>query len=103
MRVPVTVDGSATFQQLTLPLVAQLAELLAAHKLATPFSAQTDWVFATSHGTPYGHRNVARRCLTRAAERAALNDDGWPPLRFTIFATPSLATSSSTWGSTWRR
>src|SRR5437667_12297287 len=65
-----------------IPLVTQLTGLLAAHKLATPFSAGTDWVFATSHGTPHGHRNVARRCLTRAAERAGLNDDGWPPLRF---------------------
>jgi len=65
-----------------IPLVAQLGRLLAAHQVATPFCAGTDWVFATSHGTPYGHRNVARRCLTRAAERAGLNDDGWPPLRF---------------------
>jgi integrase len=65
-----------------IPLVTQLARLLVAHKLATPFSAGTDWVFATSHGTPYGHRNVARRCLTRAAEHAGLNDDAWPPLRF---------------------
>jgi len=38
--------------------------------------------FATSHGTPHGHRNVSRRCLTRAAECAGLNDGGWPPLRF---------------------
>jgi integrase len=65
-----------------IPLVAQLAALLAAHKLATPFPSGSDWVFATSHGTPYGHRNVARRCLTRAAERAGLNDGGWPALRF---------------------
>lgn len=64
-----------------VPLVAQLARLLAMHKLATPFAAGTDWVFATSHGTPYGQRNVARRCLTRAAKLAGLNDDGWPPLR----------------------
>jgi integrase len=65
-----------------IPLVPQLAGLLVTHKLATPFCAGTDWVFATSHGTPYGHRNVARRCLTRAAERAGLNDDGSSPLRF---------------------
>ena len=65
-----------------IPLVAQLGRLLAAHRMATPFAAPTDWVFATSKGTPYGHRNVARRCLTRAAERAGLNEDGWPPLRF---------------------
>lgn len=65
-----------------VPLVAQLSRLLAAHKLATPFAAGTDWVFTTSCGTPCGHRNVARRCLTRAAKLAGLNDDGWPPLRF---------------------
>jgi integrase len=65
-----------------IPLVAQLARLLLAHKLATPFATATDWVFATSHGTPYGHRNVARRCLTRAANLAGLNDEAWPPLRF---------------------
>jgi integrase len=39
-------------------------------------------VFATARGTPYGHRNVSRRCLGRAAQLAGLNDDGWPPLRF---------------------
>jgi integrase len=65
-----------------IPLVAQLARLLAAHKLATPFAAGTDWVFATSRGTPYGQQNVARRCLTRAAKLAGLKEDGWPPLRF---------------------
>lgn len=31
---------------------------------------------------PYGHRNVARRCLSRTANLAGLNDEGWPPLRF---------------------
>ena len=31
---------------------------------------------------PYGHRNVSRRCLGRAAQLAGLNDDGWPRLRF---------------------
>ena len=65
-----------------VPLVAQLARLLAPHELATPFAAGTDWVFATSRGTPYGQRNVARRCLTRAAKLAGLKEDGWPPLRF---------------------
>ena len=65
-----------------IPLVTQLARLLAAHKLATPFAAGTDGVFATSNGTPYGHRNVARRCLIRAANLAGLNDEAWPPLRF---------------------
>jgi Phage integrase family len=31
---------------------------------------------------PYSHRNVSRRVVGRAAQRAGLNDDGWPPLRF---------------------
>jgi len=65
-----------------VPLVEQLSHQLTAHKQASPFAAPGDWVFATSHGTPYGHRNVARRVLTRAADAAQLNDDGWPPLRF---------------------
>jgi DNA-binding transcriptional ArsR family regulator len=39
-------------------------------------------VFATARGTPYGHRNVSRRTLGRAAQLAGLDDDGWPPLRF---------------------
>jgi integrase len=65
-----------------VPLVPQLARLLAAHRQASPFSQGTNWVFATSRGTPYGHRNASRCGLARAAERAGLNDDRWPPLRF---------------------
>lgn len=65
-----------------VPLVPQLAGLLAAHKQATPFAASGDWVFATSRGTPYGQRNVARRVLQRAARSSGLDDEGWPPLRF---------------------
>ena len=65
-----------------IPLVAQLAQLLAAHKQASRFAGGDEWVFATARGTPYGHRNVSRRCLGRAAQLAGLNDDGWPPLRF---------------------
>lgn len=65
-----------------VPLIEQLSHQLAAHKQASPFAAPGDWVFATTRGTPYGHRNVARRVLTRAADSARLNGDGWPPLRF---------------------
>jgi integrase len=65
-----------------VPLVPQLAELLSTHKQESPFARGDDWVFATARGTPYGHRNVSRRCLGRAAQRAGLNDDGWPRLRF---------------------
>lgn len=65
-----------------IPLVAQLAQLLAAHKQSTGFAASADWVFTTAHGTPHGHRNVTQRGLQRAAQTAGLNDGGWPPLRF---------------------
>jgi integrase len=65
-----------------VPLVAQLARLLSAHRRRSRFARGDDWVFATARGTPYGHRNVSRRCLGRAAQLAGLNDDGWPPLRF---------------------
>jgi integrase len=65
-----------------VPLVAQLARLLRAHRQESRFARGGDWVFATARGTPYGHRNVSRRCIGRAAQLAGLNDDGWPPLRF---------------------
>jgi integrase len=65
-----------------VPLVPQLARLLSAHRQRTAFARGDDWVFATARGTPYGHRNVSRRALGRAAQLAGLNDDGWPPLRF---------------------
>jgi integrase len=65
-----------------VPLVAQLARLLSVHREQSRFARGGDWVFATARGTPYGHRNVSRRALGRAAQLAGLNDDGWPPLRF---------------------
>ena len=65
-----------------VPLVAQLARLLSAHKQASLFARGDEWVFATARGTPYGHRNVSRRALGRAAQLAGLNDYGWPPHRF---------------------
>ena len=48
-----------------VPLVAQLARLLSAHKQASLFARGDEWVFATARGTPYGHRNVSRRALGR--------------------------------------
>jgi integrase len=59
-----------------VPLVAQLARLLSAHKQASLFARGDEWVFATARGTPYGHRNVSRRALGRAAQLAGLNDGG---------------------------
>jgi integrase len=77
-RVPPKTAASAR----DIPLVPQLAHLLAAHQQASRFARRSDWVFATSRGTPYGHRNASRRGLGRAAELARLNSDGCPPLRF---------------------
>jgi integrase len=65
-----------------IPLVPQLARLLSAHRQQSRFARGADWVFATARGTPYGHRNVSRRALGRAAQLAGLNDDGWPRVRF---------------------
>lgn len=65
-----------------VPLVPQLSHRLAAHRRATPFAAPTDWVFATSRGTPFGERNVARRVLKRAAEASGLNGKEQALLRF---------------------
>jgi integrase len=65
-----------------VPLLPQLARLLSGHRQRSRFARGADWVFATARSTPYGHRNISRRCLGRAAQLAGLNDDGWPRLRF---------------------
>jgi integrase len=64
-----------------IPLRPQLAALLKRHKLATPHSADEDYVFCTGHGTPITARNVERRGLRRAATKAGLHQEGRPPLR----------------------
>src|SRR5579884_597126 len=65
-----------------VPLVAQLADLLAQHRRRAPFAAGSDWVFATAKGTPHGERNVTRRGLQRAARLAGLDDGSGPALRY---------------------
>jgi len=65
-----------------IPLLPQLADRLIAHRRQTPFASATDWVFATSRGTPNGVRNVARRVLRKAADDAGLNTGDGPALRF---------------------
>ncbi len=65
-----------------IPLAPQLAVLLHGHKRAGRFAAECDYVFATSLGTPLGHRNVEVRALARAAERAGINVAGERRLRF---------------------
>jgi len=64
-----------------IPLLPQLGALLKRHKLASPFSGEGDYVFATSLGTPLGYRNVERRGLTRAARKAGLASEGQAALR----------------------
>lgn len=65
-----------------IPLIDQLGQLLLEHKRKTRFTAPTDWVFATSRGTPQSQRNISRRGLQRAVERSQLDREGWPSLRF---------------------
>lgn len=77
-RVPPKTSASVR----EIPLLPQLADRLVAHRRRTPFASSTDWVFATSRGTPYGVRNVARRVLMRAADEAGLNDGDGAALRF---------------------
>ncbi|HCG01760.1 MAG TPA: hypothetical protein DEV93_14610 [Chloroflexi bacterium] len=64
-----------------IPLLPQLAALLKQHKLASPFTQDHHFVFATTHGTPQSARNVERRGLRRAADLAGLDHKGQPPLR----------------------
>jgi len=63
-------------------LEPSLAALLRRHKLASSFSTDEDYVFATSHGTPFYYRNVASRGLAKAADAAGVNRDGLPKLSF---------------------
>lgn len=46
------------------------------HERTTPFANSGNYVFATRHGTPLGHRNVEGRALPRAASAAGFNRGG---------------------------
>ena len=65
-----------------IPLTPQLAGALREQPHRAARCGPNDWVFATSNGTPLGHRNAQRRALSRAARDAGLDDGDWPPLRF---------------------
>ncbi len=62
-RVRLKTDAAAR----DIPLLPQLATLLAEHKLASQHSADEDYVFATTTGTPINYRNAERRGLRAAA------------------------------------
>jgi integrase len=61
-------------------LSPQLGRLLAAHKLASNYSAPTDPVFTSVKGTPLGHDNVRERGLEAALTRANLDDTDRPKI-----------------------
>jgi integrase len=46
-----------------VPLAPHVVAMLRRHKLASKFSTETDYVFASKTGRPLGHRNVSRRGL----------------------------------------
>jgi integrase len=65
-----------------VPLVPQLARLLADRRRRSGFAKGSDWVFATADGTPYGHRNVTRRGLPRAARCVGIDGGTRAGIRF---------------------
>jgi integrase len=71
-RRPTKTDGSAR----TVPIPAQLAEVLRRHQRAARYAAASDYVFATGTGRPIQQRNVSR--ALREAQRHAVDTDGQP-------------------------
>ena len=63
-----------------IPLPPALMSLLREHKSSTEFARTSDWVFATSKGTPLSQRN-AHRLLADTVRRAGL-DQSTSRLRF---------------------
>jgi hypothetical protein len=59
-----------------------LGRMLREHKLAANHSTPSDFAFSTLRGTPMQQRNVGRRGLDKATERAKLNSDEKPRFRF---------------------
>jgi integrase len=70
--------GSRTVELIPSDIFLALKE----HRLASRYSVDGDFVFATSRGTPMDHRNVAQRGLDKPKEEAGLDGPGKPSLRF---------------------
>jgi integrase len=56
-----------------VPLAPHVVTMLRKHKLASPFSTETDYVFASKTSKPLGHRNVSRRGFEAARDAAGLD------------------------------
>jgi integrase len=66
----------------TVVLSPSLVALLLKHRNAATKTGPSDVVFATETGRPMYYRNVTRRGLAVAIDRAGLNRQGEPRLRF---------------------
>ncbi len=76
------VAGKTAASRREVVLMPALARILREHKAASRFSLPSDFVFATEVGTPPSYRNVTRRGFERAAEKAGLQGEGRPKLRW---------------------
>jgi integrase len=65
-----------------IDLAPELSTELAKHRLASPFSNDEEFVFATETGNPVYYRNASARGLDKAADRAGLNPEGLQKLSF---------------------
>jgi integrase len=71
-------------------LFFELAAVLRAHRAASPFSQETDFVFASGSGRPHNWRNVETRGFDKAATRARLDREHKPVLHDTRHTFASL-------------
>ena len=75
------VEPKTTAAKREVPMPPSLARMLAEHRLASPYSGETDFVFASSAGTPLAVRNIVRRGLDVATAKAGLPQLRWHDLR----------------------
>jgi integrase len=80
-------------------LMPALGRMLREHKLASPYSAASDFVFASQAGTPLNWRNASKRGLEKAVENAKLGGGRvrFPDLRHTFASL--LTRKAGTWSS----
>lgn len=78
-------------------LMPALARMLREHKLASPWSRDSDPVFASAKGTPIGYRALARRALEPALAKAGLAHLRWHDLRHTLVSMLIHQGESITW------